>query len=616
MAGGLLFVLALGLGVPASGRAAGEDNPSARSEREASGGVPYRTTITLDGDQSEVLTELLDGVSQLRSLEATPPFTRLGLTRRVQSDAARFQEALRSRGYYDARVNQSVGEQVSDASGSGGEIPVTLNVTPGIQYTIGVVTIDYLNTVGASGLPQGATATGLVPGVPALSSDILAAEDRLVLTLKKDARPLAKVVDRQAVVDHRTHKMDVTYVVDAGPPASFGDLDVIGLETVKASLIQRMVPWKRGEPYDEDALRTFRSRLSKSRLFATIHLGPGEAVRADGQVPISLEVTEAAHRTVAAGASYATDKGPGVTLRWEHRNLLGAGEKFRADLVGALYEQSLELSFRRPYFPDSRQSLIAGLRAAREDVSAYRGLLGETSLGIEREMGEHWRVSAALAGEYADLIWLGDGEDQSQAHTLLGLPLTAERDDTDTLLDPTKGSRIAFSILPYAGLVDGGGTAFATLEAKASTYYEVVENRLTLAGRARLATLTGADLNVIPPNHRLYAGGGGSVRGYGYQMIGPLDSDGDPTGGRSAAEIGAEARIKVTDTIGLVPFIEGGLVNADPWPSFDEAVRWGAGLGLRYHTDFGPLRADFAVPLNPRSEDDWFQVYFSLGQAF
>ncbi|WP_413203982.1 autotransporter assembly complex protein TamA [Rhodospirillum sp. A1_3_36] len=623
-----MFVLALGgaLG-PAPGWAIEGDPAGPAAEEETGGGIPYTLTITVDGGQSQTkaqsqaVRDLLEGVSQLRSLEATPPFSRLGLTRRIQADLSRFRDALRSRGYYAADIQQSVGEaqagQNAATGRGGGGIPVTLTVRPGPQYTIGAVSVDYGASPDAGSLPQGAQGVGLVLGAPALSSDILAAQERLLLSVKNDARPLAKVTDRRAVVNHRTRKMEITFQLDAGPPATFGDLKVSGLKTVKEALLHRMSPWKTGDPYNEETLRTFRSRLSKSRLFATVQLSPAEAVGADGRVPIILEVTEASHRTVAAGLSYATDKGPGATFRWEHRNLLGSGEKFRADLVGALYEQSLELSFRRPYFPDSRQSLIAGFRAAREDVSAYRGLLGESSLGIEREMGEHWRVSAALAGEYANLIWFGDGNgDESQNHTLLGLPVTAERDDTDNLLDPTKGSRISLSLMPYAGLVEDEGTAFATMEAAGSTYYEVAEDRVILAGRVRVASLVGADLSVIPPNHRLYAGGGGSVRGYGYQMIGPLGANGDPEGGRSAAEIGLEARIRVTDTIGVVPFIDGGLVTEDPWPNLDENVRWGAGLGLRYHTDFGPLRADFAVPLNPRPEDDWFQVYFSLGQAF
>jgi len=99
-------------------------------------------------------------------------------------------------------------------------------------------------------------------------------------------------------------------------------------------------------------------------------------------------------------------------------------------------------------------------------------------------------------------------------------------------------------------------------------------------------------------------------------MIGPLDADGDPLGGRSALEIGVEARVRVTDSIGLVPFVDGGLVGQDPTPDFGTPVRWAAGLGARYHTDFGPVRLDVAVPLNKRDEDDWFQLYVSFGQAF
>jgi translocation and assembly module TamA len=582
------------------------------AEGDPPGGYPYQVSIAVDGPDAEDLTPLLQGVSQLASLEATPPFSRLGLSRRVESDRSRFDQALRSRGYYGARV----AVQVAEAPPDGGLAQVTIAADPGTVYGLARVVVEYRDLADRAGLPEDLEATGLILGDPARSADIIAAQERLDLALRRAGRPLAKVVDRRAVVDHRSRTMEITYVVDAGPPAAFGALNVEGLTSVKRRLLERMVPWTEGDRYDEEVVREFRKRLAQSRLFATIRLGPSDAVGADGRVPMDLEVTEAAHRTVALGAAYATDGGPGVTARWEHRNLLGGGEKFRADLVGALYEQSLELSFRRPYFPDSRQSLIAGARVAREDLTAYTGVLGETSLGLEREMGEHWRVSAALAGEYADLVWHGDGRDESRGHALAGLPMTAERDDTDNLLNPTEGSRLALSFLPYAGMVDGTATAFATFEAKGATYYEVIEDRLVLAGRARLASLAGADLDVIPPNHRLYAGGGGSVRGFGHDMIGPLDSGGDPTGGKSAAEIGFETRIKVTETIGLVPFIEGGLVNADPWPTLDEEIRWGAGLGVRYYTDFGPLRADIAIPLNPRNEDDWFQVYFSLGQAF
>ena len=120
----------------------------------------------------------------------------------------------------------------------------------------------------------------------------------------------------------------------------------------------------------------------------------------------------------------------------------------------------------------------------------------------------------------------------------------------------------------------------------------------------------------LPANKRFYAGGGGSVRGYEFQTVGPLDDDDDPLGGRSLVEVSAEVRTRVTDEIGLVPFVDGGTVFDTAYPDFDETLRWAAGIGLRYFTAVGPVRVDFAFPLNGRDDDDAFQFYVSFGQAF
>ena len=121
----------------------------------------------------------------------------------------------------------------------------------------------------------------------------------------------------------------------------------------------------------------------------------------------------------------------------------------------------------------------------------------------------------------------------------------------------------------------------------------------------------------LPANHRLYAGGAGSIRGYEFQKAGPLDANNDPLGGRSLATFGAELRWRITDTIGIVPFLDGGNVYDSTVPDFSEKFFWGAGLGFRYYTDFGPLRADIAVPLDRRKNiDDAYQFYISLDRLF
>ncbi|MBK1664044.1 hypothetical protein CKO38_02075 [Rhodospirillum rubrum] len=599
-----------------SGLAADDPQPGtseaekAAVNRPGSGaGFPYRVKITVANDPED-LTPWLREVSQLAALEGDPPFTRMGLERRIQSDLDRFHKALRSRGYYDADLSADVRDSAP------GPAMVEVRADPGPVYQVAKVAMDYQGVTDVDGLPQGADAVGLKLGQTARADDVLAGEKRLSEDLRKSARPLAKVVDKVVVVDHAGRTMEVTYVVEPGPAADFGALRVSGLDRVKESFVRKMVPWREGEAYDEDRLRELRKRLSDSRLFATVHLTPAAEVGADGRIPIDLTVGEGAHRTISAGVSYATDTGAGATLRWEHRNLLGAGEKFRGDVVAAQKEQSLDLTFRKPYFLDPRQTLTMNASVSREDGEAYSGEVGDIGMGLEREAWEHWRLSGGLAFEYGQLVWEADPSDERRRHMLAGVPLSAIRDGTDNLLDPTTGTRLALAATPFAGQVDGAATTFLVLETTGSAYYPAIENRLVLAGRARLASLTGADLTNVPPNHRLFAGGGGSVRGYGHNLIGPLNSDDDPTGGRSAAEIGVEARIKITETIGIVPFLDGGLVTTESWPSFSEDIRWGAGLGVRYHTSFGPLRADVAVPLNPRGSDDSFQVYISLGQAF
>ena len=159
---------------------------------------------------------------------------------------------------------------------------------------------------------------------------------------------------------------------------------------------------------------------------------------------------------------------------------------------------------------------------------------------------------------------------------------------------------------------------FLESQISGSTYLSLDdENRYILAFRARLAQVAGEPTGTLPANHRLYAGGAGSIRGFEFQKAGPLDANNDPLGGRSLVTFGAEFRWRITDTIGIVPFIDGGNVYDSTVPNTSEKLFWGAGLGFRYYTDFGPLRADFAVPLNPRKNiDDPYQFYISLGQAF
>jgi translocation and assembly module TamA len=160
--------------------------------------------------------------------------------------------------------------------------------------------------------------------------------------------------------------------------------------------------------------------------------------------------------------------------------------------------------------------------------------------------------------------------------------------------------------------------SFLSLETSGSVYQAADDaEHVILAGRFRVASVSGETTDTLPANKRLYSGGGGSVRGYKYRMVGPISATGAPSGGRSVAELGLESRIKVSQNVGIVPFVEGGAVYDGIAPQFPNNALWAGGLGLRYHTIVGPLRADLAFPLNGRPNiDSTFEFYISIGQAF
>jgi translocation and assembly module TamA len=139
---------------------------------------------------------------------------------------------------------------------------------------------------------------------------------------------------------------------------------------------------------------------------------------------------------------------------------------------------------------------------------------------------------------------------------------------------------------------------------------------LVLATGVTLGSIVGAETEEIPADERFYAGGGGSVRGYAYQSVGPLIGD-VPTGGSSLIELTMEFRLKITERLGVVGFLDGGNVFTTKYPDIGEKLFWGAGGGFRYYTRIGPLRLDVGFPLDRRPDvDDRFQIYVSLGQAF
>jgi translocation and assembly module TamA len=252
---------------------------------------------------------------------------------------------------------------------------------------------------------------------------------------------------------------------------------------------------------------------------------------------------------------------------------------------------------------------------------AYDSRQGLVSPGIERKFGRFLTLGIAVEGVRASAEELAFANilttaQRTRNYTLFGLPGYLKLDATDNLLNPARGWRVLVSVTP-AHTISAPDLNFVTDVVTASTYWPVASgDRAVLAAQASVASLAGAPLDELPADQKIYAGGGGSIRPYGYQMAGPLDSNSIPIGGKSSLAVNLEARMKLTQNIGVVPFFDAGSYYETSVPQLGRGVLYGVGLGLRYYTNFGPLRLDLATPLRRRAGDAPIQAYVSLGQAF
>jgi translocation and assembly module TamA len=594
----------------------GEEPPAEAAgetgEEDSVPGLDYSVEIL--GVEDSDLKGLLEKSSQLFALIERPPATRGGVRRRAEGDMERFGATLRSEGYYAATSTFEIVEDTAPKTDDGAApVVVRISVDPGPAYKLSEVAVRYPETVAeVSDLPRDADDLDLEIGMRARAVAILTAQNNLILDLKNLGYPFAEVTDRKTTIRHDEAIMRVAFEADPGPLAHFGAVSIEGTEEVDEDYVRVLLTWQDGDLFSREAVDATRRELLRSGLFASAKINLAEAVDAEGRLPVTIDVLEAKHRSVGFGAKYSTGEGAGVEAFWEHRNFFGNGERLRVTATAAQIEQMLDGAFRKPNFLQRDQALLANLAVRHANTDAFDEVSAASFAGLERPLGENWTVTGGLANEYLVI----DDDDGERTFLLFGLPGTARRDTTDNLLNPSKGTRLTLSLTPWVGTLDESLTWLNGFTSGSAYYAIDQEARFVLAGRGKLGVIVGEDTAALPANKRFYAGGGGSVRGYEFQKVGPLDDDDDPLGGRSVIEVGAEVRARVTESVGLVPFIDGGMVYDDAYPDFSEEILWAAGLGVRYFTAIGPVRFDLAFPLNGRDVDDSFQFYISIGQAF
>ena len=567
-------------------------------------GVPYQ--VAIEGVEDDALRELLEEVSETRRLIDRPPPSLTRLRRRAEDDRARLQRALRSEGYYDATIDIALDPEAEPVN-------VVFQVDPGPRYRLRDVAIEVAPPEADLPLPR-LEQLGIAPGAPAVAQAILDAENALVEEARARGHALAEAGDRRAVVDHDADAMNLTLRLEAGPLVRFGEIEISGLDDVAPEFVERRLPWPPGELITSERLAEGQRALRDTELFSTIRTRLGETPDAAGRLPVTVVVNERKHRSIEVGVRYRTDEGPGGNVAWEHRNMFGRGERVRAELDVSAIAGSLTGTFRKPDVWLRDLALVTQAELAFENPDAYESQSATARVGLERRFREGMTLTGGVAFRAEQIEETSSG--RQDEFGLVSLPVLFNWDRSDDRLDPTTGGRLWLENEPFVDTF-GNDLVFNKSRLEYMHYFQVLEEpRLVLAGRSAIGTLFGASRAEIPANLRFYAGGGGSVRGFAFQTAGELDGQDDPIGGRSLFEASGEVRVGVTETVGVVAFVDLGAAFTSSFPDFGDDLRIGAGPGIRYFSPVGPLRVDLGFPVNPRDSDDAFQLYISIGQAF
>jgi translocation and assembly module TamA len=558
-----------------------------------------------------------------------PPSNRFEARRRARAAMTSAEALLRSEGYYQPTLEDDV---------IGEETPVAVvRVVTGPRFLLKDYGLNWTLPP-----PDQTTDTavrgevGLTTGDPGRAVDVIAAEGRIIAGLTRRGYADATAEPRRVIVDHATQTVQPNYNIASGPLIRLDGVRLVTRGPTRPDWVAGLAPWSMGDVYDPEQVAELERRLLETGVYdgVGVALSPRDQTDADGRRPIVVTLTDrprwiqeagvtvsTAQATVTAGRATASSGGSAIEGLWTYHNRFGRADTLAFQARLATVDSRLGADLKLPHWRRPGQTLTMGAAVVNEDTEAYRRFAGVLYADLRQRLGKSSWYSYGLGldvGQYDENRF--DPVTQDPISITRNLAILTGRgsfymDRSNDPLDPTTGYRLNASVQPTA--VTGEDTVvFLRTEAQATAYLPLEDNaRTVLAGRVKLGSIVGGEELTVPSDRLFYAGGGGSVRGYEYQGVGPRLPDNTPRGGISLFETSLEVRRQVFGNFQGVAFIDAGAIGFQETPNFNN-LRYGAGFGVRYKLPFGPVRADIAFPLDRREGDAAFQIYISLGQAF
>jgi outer membrane protein insertion porin family len=527
-------------------------------------------------------------------------------------DLARLKRFYEAHGYYDARV-------VYDRTISKDNVTTHVSVSEGQPIRVTMIRV----TVAASSpAPQELDRSFKLP---LINGDIFAqdayqvAAQELVDLYTTHSYAHAKV-QRQAVVDVGAHTAHILYDVEPGHPCAFGNTTIVGVKNVDPELIEEQLTYKTGDTFDSRKLAAARNTIVGLNLFSAVEITQGDNLADQAVVPITISVHEGPKHTVSAGVGYNTQTQLNATLGWSDYNFSGGGRQLSVTGTYSNVNSTFDVKLLQPRFLSPKASLTLEASEQEQSYQTYTGNISGFDPHLDYKLLPSLTVSAGWRLEYMKFDSVNPSTIEAiggfRRRGILSGPSAAMTfNNTEDPFNPQSGELVSL----MGNLSDhslGADYRYWRVVAEARKY-QSVGWQTVFATRLKIGLSDTLDkIGDVPLSERFYAGGEGSVRGYGLRRIGPLSASNDPVGGLSQIEGSAELRRPLFWKLSGALFLDCGQVATHAYDLRVDALQCGYGPAAGLNSPVGPINFYLGFPTEkPRGDGSW-QFYFSIGQYF
>lgn len=512
----------------------------------------------------------------------------------VRSSRVGTEKAMQALGYYRAGVRVKSERRKSSWR-------IQIHVDPGEPVRISTVDFQVFGPASAPKMQKRLRKRlQLAPGDVFHHGNYEDAKRRIRSALNRNGFFEHQFSTHRVTIHRDSNRASVELGIQSGPQYRFGPSTFSG-SGLDPELLEGMLPYREGDPYDADQVARLNRVLQDSGYFSRIALDPQRSVPAEQSVRVQVELQDRADNLISTGLGYATDTGPRLRLDWEKPRLNSAGHAWRNELDLSAVRERFSSSYRVPLDPPLSRSVDFGMNWLSEEIEDTDTERFGTLVQIREPAGRDWERIVFLRH---DMEKFRSGLDSGRSVLILpGVNWSRTRRQGGVLA--TWGDRQFFEV--KGGSQDFGSDINVLQLHLGTKWLRSLYAGSRLHARLDLGSTLTSDFSDTPPSMRYFAGGDQSIRGFAYQSLGPRDGSGEVVGARNLVVGSMELDWSLRpDWRGAVFVDGGGAVDA-----FSDPLQIGTGAGLRWISPVGPVRLDFAVG---RDDDQHsFRVHLSLG---